>query len=225
MPLPVLQPLFWRQLASFWRGVLPGAPAANFEALDFSQAVATVLTTFGVLVAVSIADFFDETKNKLPEGVRLWALLILLALLLRYIIGSAIHLNRTYNPPAADYDHSPSTWMFLKDIGFLIAFGVVAIRITRAPTFFHFFQQSALFVGISLLWSITDAVIHGLGWASHEKPFYLIWMPIDAAQLLLTLLIYACLNEPHLVAKVLTVVYMLFFFGDLVLMIRVNALK
>jgi hypothetical protein len=220
MPFPFVQ-----RLVSFWRRVLPGAPAANFDALDFSQAVSMVLTTFGVLVAVSIADFFDETKNKLPDDVRSWAILVLLALLLRYIIGSAVHLNRTYNPPAADYAHSHSTLMFLKDIGFLIAFGVVAIQITHSVKFFHFFQQSAIFVSISLLWSITDAIIHWLGLAHNEKEFYLIWMPIDAAQLLFTLLVYSWFHEPHFVAKVLAVVYMLFFFGDLVLMIRVNALK
>ena len=110
-----------------WKRLIGGEPK-HFDGLDFSQSVNVILVTFGALVAVSVADFFDETKNKLPDDVRSWAILALLALLLRFIVGSAVHLNRTYNPSPQnppDYANSPSILFFLKDIGFLIAFFLI----------------------------------------------------------------------------------------------------
>ena len=210
-----------------WRRLIGGEPK-HFDGLDFSQSVNVILVTFGALVAVSVADFFDETKNKLPDDVRSWAILALLALLLRFIVGSAVHLNRTYNPSPQnppDYANSPSILFFLKDIGFLIAFGIVAIHITHSGHFFHFFQQSALFVAISLAWSLTDAFFHWRGWAANERAFYVIWAPIDAAQLLLTLCVYPLRHEPRLGAMVLALIYMPFLALDLLLTIRVNALR
>jgi len=211
-----------------WRRLIPG-DARDFKGLDFSKSVDVILVTFGALVAISLTDFFDEKKNKaFTDDVRFWAILALLALLLRFIVGSAVHLNRTYNRTPqnpADYANSPSILLFLKDIGFLIAFGIVAILITHSATFLHFLQKSATFVALSLAWSLLDAVIHWFGYASDEPPFYVIWVPIDAAQLLLIFCVYPLQHDPLLGAIALAVICISFTLVDLFLTIRVNALR
>jgi hypothetical protein len=215
----------FREAVALWRRLLRGEER-HFGPLDFSQSVNVILVTFGALVAVSLSDFFDDTKNKLPEEVRFWAIIALLALLLRFIVGSAVHLNRTYNPNARKehYRDSPSIQRFLKDLIFLIAFGIVAIHITHSGAFAHFAQQSALFVAISLLWSLIDAALHWRGRLSGEPPFYMIWVPLDLVQLAATIYLYGWRHEPHLAAIWLAGVYVVFFWIDVWLTIRADAL-
>jgi nucleoside 2-deoxyribosyltransferase len=187
-----------------------------------------VLVTFSVLVGVSLADFFDETKNRLPGDVHDWAFFVVVALLLRYIIGSVIHLKHAYRG-APDFQHSASIRLFLKDIGFLVAFGLVAVKITHSVKLFHFWQQSWVFISISLVWSITDPIFRKI-WepgALQQEPLWRVWTVIDAAQLSATLLIYFLIYSynQYLATIVLAVIYGIFFFLDLAALLRIMALR
>jgi hypothetical protein len=88
---------------------------------DPTQAVNAIVTTFAAFVAISLADFFDEAKNQLGKDLRHWAFIAVLALLLRYIVGSAVHLNRAYGmrkgkgregPPLPRFASSSRIWCF-----------------------------------------------------------------------------------------------------------------
>jgi hypothetical protein len=185
----------------------PTAAAAmgnNALRLDFMQPVAVVLQTFAVLVGISLTDFFDESKNKLPEGLQPWAFVAVVALLLRYIIGSAVHLNSTYGERTDDAGHKmgplrQSRLFFLKDLAFLVAFGYVAIQMVHAHSrdyaFPHFMREAAWFVGLGLVWSIIDIILRSLlgerlRFKDDDKvsrlSFY--WAALDAGQLFLTLI-------------------------------------
>ena len=76
-----------------------------------------------------------------------------MALLLRYIIGSAIHLNHTYGgkPP-----RSLSVFLLFKDLMFLVLFGMLALYIMEAVTLEDFIRRVMLFVGAGFAWSIID---------------------------------------------------------------------
>ena len=216
----------WSPFVAVSRRII-SSDSRQFAALDFSQSVDVILATFSVLVGVSLADFFDDTKNKLSDDVHDWAFFMLVALLLRYIIGSAIHLKNTYRS-ASKFEHSASIFLFFKDIAFLIAFGFVAIKITHSKTFFHFMQQTADFILISFLWSITDPIFRRI-WghnALRSRPLWEVWTTIDIIQLTITVSVY-CLyrQEPHRVAVILTFVYGVFFFIDLAALLRIIALR
>jgi nucleoside 2-deoxyribosyltransferase len=199
----------------------------QFNAFDFSQSVDVILVTFSVLVGVSLADFFDDTKDKLPEHVHDWAFLMLVALLLRYLVGSAIHLKHAYRT-APNFKHSASAFLFLKDIVFLIAFGLIAIKITHSVKLFHFWQQITIFIGISLLWSVTDPIFRKI-WepsALQGRPLWEIWTTIDTAQFAVTLIVYICSkHDLYRVVVILTFVYAVFFFLDLAALLRIMALR
>ena len=209
------------------------AKPGDYTALDLAPAVEVVISTFAVLVGISLTDFFDDQKNRLPEDVRNWAFWALVALLLRYIIGSAIHLKNAYAVSQLDYRDSPSIGRMLKDILFLVLFGLVAVHMTHSKTIDHFIQQAGVFVAISLLWSISDPFFRkwpfGRIWGpaiGGQKPFWKIWAPIDALQLAFTLLAYRYMRgDPIWAAKALAFAYTGFVAVDLVLMLRLRALR
>lgn len=173
-----------------------GAAGAAALRLDFVQPVAVVLQTFAVLVGISLTDFFDESKNKLPEGLQPWAFVALMALLLRFIIGSAVHLNFAYGERADGHGHKlgprlPSIVLFLKDLAFLVAFGYLAIKISHSRNFVHFLQFSAWFVTTALLWCITDplargAVLKAKGLQVKLGYLWVRWALLDLGQLAAT---------------------------------------
>jgi len=72
--------------------------------------------------------------NTLYESDQFWGLIALLSLLLRYIIGSAIHLNHVYvkRIDRPDDPVSQSFFLLFKDLMFLVAFGIIVLSITNA---------------------------------------------------------------------------------------------
>src|SRR5712692_4380609 len=203
------------------RGRGPTVKDSRFNALDFTQSVDVILVTFSVLVGVSFTDFFDETKNKLPEDAVTLAFAALVALLLRYIIGSAVHLKHAYRP-APSYEHSSSILLFLKDIFFLLIFGYLAIRISHSEHIHQFWKMSAIFIFVSLVWSLGDPLIRCLfePQAPTQQPLWKYWAFIDACQLALTLLVYWQLDDPQMAAGELAALYIIFLGVDLRAMLR-----
>lgn len=133
------------------------AAQAELDTPDLAQAAGVVIQTFAVFVGISLTDFFDETKNTLDHQLRFWAFIALVALLLRFIIGSAIHFNQAYGKRRGqERPLVPSVTLFVKDLLFLLVFGYLAIQITHSHQFVHFVQESTWFIGFSLLWSVTE---------------------------------------------------------------------
>ncbi|HXZ02179.1 MAG TPA: hypothetical protein VEI03_19450 [Stellaceae bacterium] len=188
---------------------------------DLVQAVNAVIQTFAAFVGISLTDFFDDTKNTLGEDVRPWAFIALVALLLRYIVGSAVHLNRAYGKRTDQEGPTlRSIWLFIKDLLFLVAFGYVAIQITHSHAFLHFIREAAWFVGLGLLWSVTDPGFRRIFLCDRPTDasfnrLALKWAALDAFQLLVTVLI-ARYAAAGLYAVILTAaVYLIIFFVDM----------
>ena len=198
---------------------------ARLEVPDLTQAVAAVIQTFAAFVGISLTDFFDEAKNTLDRDVRICAFVALVALLLRYIIGSAVHLNRAYGTrKGKDQPLQPSIGLFIKDLFFLVMFGYVAIQITHSHTFMHFLRWSAWFVGLGLLWSISDRPLRR--WllpdaADNARLNRLarIWARIDAGQLAFTVLLAFCPAKGMWTAVPLAGVYIAIFVTDMVYLV------
>jgi hypothetical protein len=202
----------------------------KLEVPDLAQAVNAVIATFAAFVGISLTDFFDESKNRLGEDLRFWAFIALVALLLRYIVGSAVHLNRAYGArQGKEGPLLPSVPLFVKDLMFLVAFGYVAIQITHSHNFVHFIRESAWFIGLGLLWSVSDWLVFRplfqrghAGTASLDRLAWK-WTAIDAGQLLVTGALAYCSGRGTRTAVLLALVYGIVFFIDMgVLLSRRN---
>jgi hypothetical protein len=139
------------------------------KAPKFDDAVKVILATFTVFTGLTLTRFLAPPDkilgNNLPpikippieidaiHGWRWWAFFTLVALLLRYIIGSAIHLNYVYG---GDAPRSNSVLMLFKDLMFLVLFGMVAFYIIDAQDVAHFVRRAMLFVLAGFIWSILD---------------------------------------------------------------------
>src|SRR6266478_4238209 len=99
----------------------------------FEDAVRVILTTFGVFTGFAIkttleAINFPHSASWLAflgvlSDFRFFLCIAMVALLLRFIIGSAIHLNLCY----VVEPRSKMPLMLFKDVAFLIAFGLIAV--------------------------------------------------------------------------------------------------
>ena len=97
----------------------------------FEAALSALIATFAVLVGVSITDFLDPAKTHISGDLYWWVFVMMISLLLRFIVGSAIHLKYTYGntPQGADEVGPPrsrAVFLFFKDGAFLVWFGVLA---------------------------------------------------------------------------------------------------
>ncbi|MFI5021621.1 MAG: hypothetical protein ACHQRJ_08215 [Alphaproteobacteria bacterium] len=165
------------------------------RAPDFTQAVTVVLQTFAVLVGVSITDLFDTSKSHFLGAQQNWLFFALIALLLRFIIGSAIHLNHVYgntDPPDPERPREHRVLVFFKDLAFLVFFGWIAVRITHSETFCGFLGGSLAFVGAAFVWSVLDAILQrccpSIG---PQRPLWRAWTVLDGLQFV-TICLFIC---------------------------------
>jgi hypothetical protein len=208
-----------------------GAEAVNAQAQpspDFEQTVRVILTIFAVFTGFAIGKAVEAVAGRIaippgdaslgfpPDALVVfagrvagdsyfWALIALLALMLRFLIGSAIHLNDTYVKKVGEPEARVSQFFsfLFKDLIFLVAFGIVALLIAKTVTIDksadpkapfevrEFAFGAMLFLLCGLLWSAFDIAIR---WLARNKPAhewpgigaYKIWPALDASQLGLT---------------------------------------
>lgn len=145
------------------------------KAPKFDDAIRVILATFTVFTGLTLTRFLAPPDKivgnnlapiKIPpieidaiHGWRWWAFFALVALLLRYIIGSAIHLNYVYG---GDAPRSSSIAMLFKDLIFLVLFGMLAFYIIDANDVEHFVTRAMLFVLAGFIWSIGDYMVRRL---------------------------------------------------------------
>ena len=164
----------------------------------FEASVKTILTTFGVFTGFAIKSAIDAIQ--FPASPSWWAFLDLLkdshlfvgiatvALLLRFIIGSAVHLNLCY----VVEPRSAKPVMLFKDLAFLIIFGLLAVFMIKAgddvPAFA---MRASLFVLIGLIWSGIDALARAGQTGGEKSLFSGEWILIDFGQLaVISLVLY-----------------------------------
>ena len=163
---------------------------------DFSQCVTISLQTFAVLVGLSITDFLDETKNRLPPTLHIPLFIALISLEFRYIFGSAMHLNYVYVKCGEVTGLYPKVvLLFLKDMAFLVLFGWLAVRIAHSASFRGFLGCSAGFLLAGLAWSVWDACWQAPSMRSARgSSIWKTWAVLDGGQIILTLAIMCLLH-------------------------------
>jgi hypothetical protein len=247
------------------------------RAPDFEKTVGVVLATFTVFTGFTIGKAVDAVAEhlrlpaELPSSslldalghfggalwhffgsawstVEFWGLIALLSLLLRYVIGSAIHLNDTYvkrigapnpAPPVLPprFQPSRSTLVLLKDLAFLVIFGIVILAIARTVNppmlpgmvirpefdFAGFTFGSEIFLLCGFAWALVDIPCRWAAgrWAGNDRDrewpgrrAYYLWPVLDVAQLIITMLISSCFNTTIWQVRWLAVAYVGFLFAD-----------
>jgi hypothetical protein len=124
------------------------------RAPSFDDAVKAILATFTVFTGLALNHFLTSLTNVDDFSQwNWWGAVALISLLLRYIIGSAIHLNRVYG---GDAPRSHSVVLLFKDFLFLVLFGMIAVYIMEATSLYDFIRRAMLFVAAGFAWSVID---------------------------------------------------------------------
>src|SRR5216684_5039226 len=145
---------------------------------DFERSVSVVLAIFAVFTGFTINGYLQDSIADIGNlnDWHWWGFFALVALLLRYIFGSAVHLNGTYVGKSIlrngnlerGAPKSRSVFLLFKDLMFLVLFGMIAIYIKQAAgsvkgfdvgSFDDFMKRSMWFVSAGFLWSVSDFLI------------------------------------------------------------------
>jgi hypothetical protein len=171
---------------------------------DFKQIVEKSLALFGVFTGVTLSFYIKDFLfgDNIPIGFvdfswfgRTLISASVISLLLRYIVGSAVHLNATYVAKVtttiqnnvlveAKQPKSELLGLLFFDIVILVVFGILAVVIIYSHDLDEFLLHSAAFIGVGLGWSLI-----ALRWRPGDGPVALRWAVIDGFQLAVTLLL------------------------------------
>ena len=168
----------------------------DYSQKAFEDTVKTILTTFGVFTGFAIKSAIDGIN--FPSSPSWWAFLAVLndfhlficiatvALLLRFIVGSAVHLNLCY----VAEPRSVKPIMLFKDLAFLIVFGLLAIYMIKANdpalqpnNVAAFATRASQFIFVGLIWSALDALVRAGQTGGERTLFSGWWILIDVVQL------------------------------------------
>jgi hypothetical protein len=144
------------------------------QIIDNSHRMFTVFT--GAALSFYIADLFVANE----PAWRLCVTPAAIALMLRYILGSAVHLNCTYGVPA---DKKPKVKWLLFDILWLVFFGFLIVYMIRAVDLDAFMWRAFYFVLSGFTWSLIAYCFRGDKQTEIGKR----WLLIDGLQLVFTL--------------------------------------
>lgn len=176
---------------------------ADHSKKAFEDSVRTILTTFGVFTGFAIKSAIDGIQFPTSpswsafldvlDDSHLFVCIATVALLLRFILGSAVHLNLCY----VVEPRSVKPVMLFKDLAFLIVFGLLAVFMIKAGDDLSAFAKRASgFILVGLAWSAVDALAR-IGQTGGEKSLFSgKWIVIDVVQLALIWLVrYAVQND------------------------------
>jgi drug/metabolite transporter superfamily protein YnfA len=155
----------------------------------FEDSIKAILTTFGVFTGFAIKAAIDEIDFKSSAEVfaeDLFICVATVALLLRFIVGSAVHLNLCY----VAEPRSKKPVMLFKDLVFLVLFGLCAVFMIDADDVRAFALRAGLFIVVGLIWSVLDWLFRrGQTDPGEQTLFSGPWMLIDIALLVWIFLI------------------------------------
>jgi len=200
---------------------------------DFKQIVEKSLALFGVFTGVTLSFYVKDFlfSDKIPAGFEQFSIasrslmaLAVISLLLRYIVGSAVHLTATYVPKvtttieAIDGRHvlvekkQPKSkslfWLFF-DMLMLVVFGLVAVLITYSAGLEELMLRSGYFISLGLVWNVVALLFRPGDTAVAER-----WWWIDMFQLIVTLALIVTPGFVVLKTFVLAGVYLFCLFLD-----------
>jgi hypothetical protein len=208
---------------------------------DLKQIVEKTLALFGVFTGATLSFYVKDFVfgANIPAGFRdfsfggrLLVAISVIALLLRYIIGSAVHLNATYVPKVTaklgpvdgngeqaliedKQVKSKSLRLLIFDIAMLVAFGILAVSIIYSVDFDEFLVYSSFYILAGLLWSLA-----ALMWRPGDAPIAERWSVIDFSQLVLTLGLFEIPWSDFTRAALLAPLYVFCLFLDLCVVSR-----
>jgi hypothetical protein len=197
---------------------------------EFENVVGVVISTFAVFVGFTINTYLNKVEIEDWRHWRFYAFIALTTLLLRYIIGSAVHLNHVYVQKTgvgpAMRQRSRSAVLLFKDICFLVIFGVIAVHTSKAGSFNDFVTGTLWFVGAGFVWSVLDAIVR-CTWACVQKDslegpgkFVVLWIILDVALFVIVLTVNHNMDHELTRAQVIAGLYFLFLFLDFLAIIR-----
>jgi hypothetical protein len=210
---------------------------------DFKQIVEKSLALFGVFTGVTLSFYIKDFLfvDKVPVGFMnfpLWSrtliALAVISLLLRYIVGSAVHLNATYVAKAPklemkddklalveekSHKSGPLGWLFF-DVLMLIGFGLLTVRITYAIDFDELMWFSIWFILVGLGWSVVAYV-----WRPRDRPVAERWILIDLCQVAVTWGLFLTPGYHLTKTVLLALAYIFCLFLDLCVVSRPPAAK
>ena len=199
---------------------------------NFKQIVDKSLDLFAVFTGVPLAFFvkdflFENTKPgfaALSFPSRAFVAAAVIALLLRFIVGSAAHLNSRYKPqkPAAGgakVVQLPSLgWLFC-DIVFLVLFGTFAVYIVYAGNLHDLMVRAFSFIAAGLAWGVLAVALR-----EKDRAIARPWMAINTGQLAITATLIWCswsfLQSDAVKAAILAGVYVFCLFLDFAVVSR-----
>jgi hypothetical protein len=209
---------------------------------DFKQIVEKSLALFGVFTGVSLSFYvksflFETTPSgfeKFPFWSRVLIAVAAISLLLRYIVGSAVHLNVTYVAKVTTRierkDDEDDKWIFVEekkdpksnslgwlffDTVMLVSFGLFAVMITYSLDFEQFLHSAVYFILVGLFWSVVAYI-----WRSEDRAIAERWLAIGLVQLFITVVLIVTPVNDLIKTVVLAPVYVLFLFLDLCVVSR-----
>ena len=200
----------------------------------FEAALSALIATFAVLVGVSITDFLDPAKTHISGDLYWWVFVMMISLLLRFIVGSAIHLKYTYGntPQCADEVGPPrsrAVFLFFKDGAFLVWFGVLGVGMSHswdAAGFQGSFSEHPFivhaewFLAAAFLWSVADFASRACYLLCHQtqewpaKPPWLFWGAIDLSQYVITWFCTTQGGGQINIVQSLSIIYVIYLFVD-----------
>jgi hypothetical protein len=213
---------------------MPFDPCHPHATPDYRQIVEKTLALFAIYTGATLSFFFKDflfSKQNLAAYHGLdwlsywgtWCSLAVVALLLRYIVGSAAHLNYAYVGKAAisgsnaapTAAKSNNFCLLFIDLLFLVVFGILALLLTQSTDSVAILMRHAIyFIAVGFVWSVlalprsTSPLIPGT------------WIAIDIVQIAGTLLVLYFIPGELAQAIVLGLAYLVFLFLDLYFIVR-----
>src|SRR6266404_482444 len=197
---------------------------------DFENVVKAVISTFAVFVGFTINMYLNKAEVEDWRNWRFYAFIALATLLLRYIIGSAVHLNYAYvqkiTVGGITRQRSRSVALLFKDICFLVIFGVIAVHTSKANSFDGFVAGTLWFVGAGFVWSVLDAIVRVICAAVQAEPlegpgnFVVLWIILDVALFAIVVAVNHNMGHELTRAQVIAGLYFLFLIFDFLAIVR-----
>ena len=202
-------------------------PNTDHSKKAFEDTVRTILTTFGVFTGFAIKSAIDGIN--FPTSPSWWAFLSTLgdfhlfvciatvALLLRFIVGSAVHLNLCY----VVEPRSKKPVMLFKDLAFLVIFGLCAVYMIKAGDVPTFAKRAFLFIFVGLIWSAVDGLVRSRETDPGEKTLFSgPWIGIDIFQLGLILFVLFVFHDAWWQSFLLAVGFAFALYGDMNIVLK-----
>ena len=203
---------------------------------DFKPIVDKSIAIFAVYTGATLLFFvrnflfgLDQSTNgnslTIPEHWKCWVTLAVSVLLLRYIIGSATHLNHYYVPAitqkiesneikSSGAPKSNNLCLLVFDLFFLIVFGVIAVFMTASMSIEDVMWAAIYFLLAGLTWSVLALARAG------ERSIAFKWVMLDSLQIAITLILIFLPVSILCKAIALGLSYLVFLFVDLRFMVQ-----